>query len=74
MDQSNVKFGRERWLSIPGVGILRAWGDTVPTNGESGYAKSCQFQKLDGTTLDTMLYINKGTLASCEFDAAILAS
>jgi len=74
MEQSNVKFGRERWESIPGVGILRAWGDTVPTDGESGYAPSCHFQKIDGTTLDTVLYVNIGTLASCDFDAALLAT
>lgn len=74
MDQSNVKFGRERWESIPGVGILRAWGDTVPTDGASGFASACTFQKIGGTTLDTVLYVNIGTQDSCDFDAAVMAS
>ena len=74
MDQSNTKYGRERGDSIPGVGILRAWGDTVPSDGAEGYAPSCIFHKIDGTTLDTVLYINIGTVASCNFDAAVMAS
>ena len=35
---ANSKFGRGRWEIIPGVGILRAWGDTVPADGTEGFA------------------------------------
>ena len=59
---------------IPGIGFMRAWGTTVPADGGTDYAPSCIFQKLDGSTLDTVLYINIGDKDSCNFDAAIMAS
>lgn len=55
-------------------GILMAYGTTVPSDASVGYAPSCQFFKVDGTTLDTVLYVNIGTKASCNFDAAVMAS
>lgn len=55
-------------------GILQCYGTTVPSDEAVGYAPSCQFQKVDGTTLDTVLYVNIGTKASCNFDAAVMAS
>ena len=55
-------------------GILQCYGTTVPSDGDVGYAPSCQFQKVDGSTLDTVLYVNIGTKASANFDAALLAS
>jgi hypothetical protein len=70
------KFGRGIIEEVPGVGVLRMWGLTAdkPADGEIGYAPSCQFQAIDGATLDLTLYINIGTAASCNFDPAICAS
>ena len=55
-------------------GILQCYGTTVPSDEATGYAPSCQFQKVDGSTLDTVLYVNIGTKASADFDPALLAS
>jgi hypothetical protein len=68
------KFGREIIVEVPGIGVLNAWGTTVPTDGEVGYASACLFQKQGGTDRDTVLYVNVGTLASCNFDAMLGAS
>lgn len=55
-------------------GILDCYGTTVPSDDATGYAPGCHFKKVDGTTLDTVLYINIGTRAACNFDAAVMAS
>ena len=55
-------------------GILDCYGTTVPSDAAVGYAPSCHFRKTDGTTLDTVLYVNIGTAVSCNFDPAIMAS
>lgn len=55
-------------------GILDCYGTTVPSDEATGYAPSCTFRKVDGTTLDTVLYVNIGTKASCNFDAAVMAT
>ena len=52
---------------VPGVGILDAYGKTVPTDGEDGYATGCLFRHTDGGG-GTSLYVNEGTLTSCNFD------
>jgi hypothetical protein len=51
---------------VDGVGYLRAWGITVPTDGESGYAPGCVFQHTDGSG-ESAFYINQGTSSSCAF-------
>jgi hypothetical protein len=63
------KFGRGIIEEIPGVGVLRMWGLTadIPDDDEIGYAPSCQYQAIDGATIDLVLYINIGTVAACEF-------
>ncbi len=53
---------------IPGVGITRAYGTTVPTDGTTGYATGCLFHHTDGG-VGTSLYVNEGTKASCDFNA-----
>jgi hypothetical protein len=68
------KFGREIIIEVPGIGVLQAWGETVPTDGAEGYASACIFQKQGGTDRDTVLYVNVGTKASCNFDAMLGAS
>lgn len=53
---------------IPGRGVIWAAGDTVPSDAVAGYAPGCIFQHLDGAAGAT-IYVNEGTLASCDFDA-----
>lgn len=51
--------------------ILFAIGATVPTDATSGYAVGCIFQHSDGTT-DTALYVNEGSITSCDFNAVAM--
>lgn len=55
-------------LTAPGVGILDLFGTTVPADTSSGYATGCLFRKVNGGD-GTALYLNEGTLASCDFNA-----
>lgn len=50
-------------------GLLSHNGTTVPTAGTSGYAPSCLFQNVS----TGVLYVNKGTYASCNFTAVTVA-
>jgi hypothetical protein len=52
---------------VPGVGVIRAAGTTVPTDATAGFAPSCIFQKLDGSNNATV-YVNEGTVTSCDFN------
>lgn len=53
--------------SIPGRGILQAYGDTVPADGATGYVHGAFFHHLDGTTTDHV-YVNEGDEDSADFD------
>jgi hypothetical protein len=55
--------------SVEAEGLLLASGPTVPTSGTSGYQPACMFQN----TATGALYVNKGTLASCNFTAVTVA-
>lgn len=55
-----------------GEGVLLAFGITVPTDGAVGYATGCLFIHVDGGA-GTALYVNEGTYASSDFDAATVA-
>lgn len=59
-------------VSVPGIGILDAYGNTVPTDGAEGYAPGCTFRHTDGGD-GTSLYVNEGTAASCDFNAVTVA-
>ena len=48
-------------------GALLAHGETVPTDGDKGYAKGCLFQNY-GDSGDP-LYVNTGDETSCNFDS-----
>jgi hypothetical protein len=50
-------------------GLLLASGATVPTAGTAGYQPACLFQN----TATGVLYVNKGTYASCNFTAVTVA-
>jgi len=52
----------------PGIGVLHAFGATVPTDGTIGYAPGCIFANTGGSTVNTVTYVNIGTKASCNFD------
>lgn len=54
-------------LADPSGNILFAQGTTVPTDGSSGYAKSCLFIDTDVATGTGSLYLNKGTTTSSQF-------
>ena len=58
----------------PGLGILLAYGSTVPTNGRAGYAPGCKFLKTNGTTASTVEFVNVGTKASAAFTSSGLQS
>lgn len=56
-----------------GEGYLLASGITVPTDGEAGYATGCLFQHTDGGD-GTALYVNEGTVTSCNFNAVTVGA
>lgn len=68
-------FGRERAVSVPGVGILSTWGTVaeVPASGTPGFAPGCRYTNIECTALTDAVYINIGTLALCNFDVGSLA-
>lgn len=72
-NSSNSKFSRARWQIVPGVGILSAWGDTVPEDGAEGFATGCLFQHTDGGD-GTALYVNEGTKQAADFNAVTVGA
>ena len=54
--------------ALPGFGILSLCGTVVPADAGSGYTPGCLFHKVNGTT-GAVLYVNNGTLSSCDFNA-----
>jgi hypothetical protein len=68
---SGQRYERERINEVPGVGVIRAWGETVPSDGAEGYAPGCIFQQVDATTVETCLYVNVGTKSSANFDQLV---
>lgn len=55
-------------IQIPGVGVMSCYGTTKPTDGADGYAPGCLFHHTDGGA-GTALYVNEGTISSCDFNA-----
>lgn len=66
-------YSRGRVYYIEGVGILFDWGKTVPVDGTADYAIGAVFQHIDGGAA-TCLYVNEGSLTSCDFNAASSAA
>ena len=54
--------------TLPGEGISRIRGTTVPTDGTAGYVTGCLFMKSNGGVGST-LYVNEGSNTSCDFNA-----
>lgn len=53
--------------------IAIVYGATVPTDATKGYMPGALFLQNDGST-GTLFYINQGTAASCDFNAADLTA
>ncbi len=68
----NIQDGTGVITQAPGVGILDAFGATVPADGSSGYAVGCLFRHTDGGD-GTALYVNEGSDTSCDFNAITVA-
>jgi hypothetical protein len=51
----------------PALGILLAYGSTVPAGGVPGYAPGCRFIKTNGDSIGTVDYINIGSKTSANF-------
>jgi len=66
-------YSRGRTYYVEGVGILFDWGETVPADGTADYAIGAIFQHVDGAAA-TCLYVNEGSLSSCDFNAASSAA
>jgi len=52
---------------------LFAYGNTVPTDGSSGYGIGCLFLHTDGDD-GSALYVNEDTTASCDFNLITVAA
>ena len=53
-------------------GILLAYGDTVPTDAETGYAKGCIFIDTNASAGAVML-ANEGDATSCDFNTSLVS-
>lgn len=47
------------------------WGDTVPADATAGFRPGCIFMQTDGAA-GSQLYINEGTVTSCDFNQLVL--
>lgn len=63
----NLHDGTGVAITDPGLGILLAYGSTVPASASVGYAPGCKFIKTNGTSIATTTYVNVGTKASSSF-------
>ncbi len=52
------------------IGIIDAYGTTVPVDGTAGYITGATFKKSNGGA-NTSLYVNEGSVTSSDFNAAI---
>lgn len=70
----NIHDGSGEIAKDPSLGILHAYGTTVPANGVAGYAPGCRFIKVNGNSVGTVSWINIGTKASAAFVAEGVAA
>jgi len=52
---------------------MLAWGTSVPSDDDAGYATGCLYLKLDGGDA-TSLYVNEGDEDNADFNAINVAS
>ncbi len=55
--------GEDVLVRHPGRGNAWTFGDTTPTNGQSGFVKGCLYSNLSGSA-GSLLYINTGSATS----------
>ncbi len=53
------------------TGLLQVAGNTVPSDGTSGYAAGCVYHKIDGGS-GTSFYVNEGSYTSSAFVSAVV--
>ncbi len=53
-------------LTIPTIGTILAYGNSVPADGTAGYSTGCLFLHIDGGPAQAA-YVNEGTAQSCNF-------
>ena len=70
----NLHDGSGIAITDPSLGILLAYGSTVPTDTTVGYAPGCVFLKTNGTTFATVVHVNVGTKASSLFVADFVSA
>lgn len=51
-------------------GVLLSVGATLPSDGDSGYAKGCMFI-VSGGTINTTMYVNDGDATTADFNTAL---
>ena len=70
--------GEKRVVGTPSVTVVdldkvsqvsRAYGATVPSDGDAGYAAGCIFWKNTGGSTGSTVYINEGSSSSADFNA-----
>jgi hypothetical protein len=70
----NLHDGMGEIAKDPALGILLAYGSTVPANATLGYAPGCKFLKTNGTNASTVDFVNLGTRLSALFVVSGLQS
>jgi len=63
----NIHDGMGQIAVDPSLGILLAYGSTVPAAATVGYAPGCRFIKTNGNSIATVEFVNIGTKASANF-------
>jgi len=68
----DLHSAEETIIEVPGVGILLAYGTSVP-GSVSGYATGCLYLKTDGGD-GTSAYVNEGNSTTATFKAIDVAA
>lgn len=55
-------------------GILQCYGNVVPADATAGFLPACIFQHTNGASETDLLYVNIGSVTSCDFNAVTVAS
>jgi len=55
--------------TVDGLKPIVLTGPTVPTDGTAGYAPGAIFLKNAGNGVGSTMYVNEGSVTSCDFNA-----
>ena len=58
--QADFPTSGRAWY-VDTIGFMIAWGTTVPSDDDTGYATSCLFHHTDASGATDAVYINMGT-------------